>query len=152
MGSDVNTAELIEYVRAHGDGVLSTIGPHGAPQSAYLSLTATDEGELVLDARVDSRKMANILRDPRVAVVIGGADGTTLQCEGVADAPDGAERERCTAAYLATFPQFAGSLQGDSGSTGVVVVRITLSWARFGDFRDDRHDLSIVDLDRSTAR
>jgi general stress protein 26 len=143
----VDTAALIEYVRSHRDGVVATIGPNGAPQSAYLSLTATDRGELVFDARVDSRKVANILHDPRVAVVIGGADGTTLQCEGVADAPVGAERERCTAAYLATFPQFTDSLQGDSDSTGVVVVRITLSWARFGDFRDDRHDLSIVDLD-----
>jgi hypothetical protein len=143
----VDTAALIEYVRSHRDGVVATIGPDGSPQSAYLSLTATNRGELVFDARVDSRKIANIVRDPRVAVAVGGADGTTLQCEGVADAPVGVERERCAAAYLATFPNFADSLQVDSASTGVAVVRITLSWARFGDFRDDRHDLSIVDLD-----
>jgi general stress protein 26 len=127
----VDLEQLVAYVRAHGDGVVSTLGTGGAPQAAYLALTATDRGELVLDARASSRKVANVRRDGRVAVVVGGADGTTLQAEGVADLPSGAERERCAAAYAAAFPQFAASLADD----GIVVVRVTLTWARHGDFR-----------------
>ncbi|NUU19126.1 GNAT family N-acetyltransferase [Cellulomonas humilata] len=122
---------LVQYVRAHGDGVVSSLGPDGAPQAAYLPIAATDRAELVFDARVTSRKIANLRRDPRVAVVAGGRDGTTLQCEGVADLPDGAERERCARAYLDAFPQFAASLSDD----GVVLVRVRLTWARFGDYR-----------------
>jgi PPOX class probable F420-dependent enzyme len=122
---------LVEYVRTHGDGVLSTLGPDGAPQSAYLTFAANERAELVLDARAVSRKVANLRADPRVSVVIGGQDGTTLQCEGVADLPSGADRDACAAAYADAFPQFAASL----ADPGIVVVRIRLTWARFGDFR-----------------
>ncbi|MFI6031996.1 pyridoxamine 5'-phosphate oxidase family protein [Amycolatopsis magusensis] len=124
--------ELIDYVRAHRAGVVSTLGPDGEPQAAYLTLAATDTGELVFDAKPDSRKVANLRRDGRIALVIGGPDGTTLQCQGIADFPAGDELERCTSAYLAAFPEFAPSF--DHGS--VVVLRVILDWARYGDFRD----------------
>ena len=122
---------LVEYVRSQGDGVITSLGPDGRPQAAYLAITATDVGELVLDARASSRKVANIQRDPRVAVVVGGSDGTTLQCEGLADIPQGQARERCAAAYVVAFPAFAASVS----DPGVVVIRITPTWARFGDYR-----------------
>ena len=110
--------ELVAYVRAHGDGVLSTLGPDGSPQAAYLPIAATDAGELVLDARTSSRKVANLRRDPRVAVVVGGRDGTTLQCEGIADLPEGADRDACARAYLDAFPQFAASLADPDDRAG----------------------------------
>lgn len=125
--------ELVSFVRDRGTGVVSTIGPSGAPQAAYLSIAATDRGELVFDAKPDSRKVANLRRDGRVAVVVGGADGTTLQAEGVADLPSGEALERCTRAYLEAFPEFGGSIE----SGAAVVVRVALDWARHGDFRVD---------------
>lgn len=129
-------------MRARRAGVVSTLGPGGEPQSAYLTLAATDRGELVFDAKPDSRKVANLRRDPRIAVVTGGPDGTTLQAQGIADFPAGADLERCTAAYLAAFPEFAGSF--DAGA--VVVLRITLEWARHGDFRGREPELREVRL------
>jgi PPOX class probable F420-dependent enzyme len=130
----VDLEKLVAYVRAHGDGVLSSLGPDGSPQAAYLAIAVTDVGELVLDARSTSRKIANIRRDGRVAVVVGGADGTTVQVEGVADLPEGAERERCAATYRAAFPQFAASLADD----GIVLVRVRPTWIRYGDYRESR--------------
>lgn len=127
----MDLSELVAYVREQGDGVVSSLGADGRPQAAYLSITATDRGELVLDTRAASRKAANLRRDPRVAVVVGGADRTTLQCEGVADLPEGEERERCVAAYTVRFPQFAASLRNSE----ILLVRVTLTWARFGDYR-----------------
>ncbi|AUI60136.1 pyridoxamine 5'-phosphate oxidase family protein [Amycolatopsis sp. BJA-103] len=138
-------SELIEYVRAQRTGVVSTLGPGGAPQAAYLPLAVTDRGELVFDAKPDSRKVANLRRDGRIAIVIGGTDGTTLQCEGVADAPAGDELERCEAAYLAAFPEFADSI----GGGGVVVLRVALHWARYGDFRAETPEMREVELPRS---
>src|SRR5215211_2017340 len=97
---------LVQYVRSQPDAVISSLTPDGAPQSAYLDMTATDLGELVFNAREASRKIANIRTDPRVSVVVGGRDGTTLQCEGLADLPAGSSRHRCSRAYADTFPQF----------------------------------------------
>ncbi|MWB98167.1 pyridoxamine 5'-phosphate oxidase family protein [Agromyces seonyuensis] len=133
---------MIEYVRAQGWGVLSTVGPEGSPHSAFLELTATDAGELVCNARSGSRKIADLGRDDRVSVVIGGLDGTTLQVEGVADSPAGGDQERCTAAYLAAFPQYAASFD----DPGVVLVRVIPNWARHGDYRERPAAIESVDL------
>jgi PPOX class probable F420-dependent enzyme len=122
---------VVAHVRATGDGVVSTLGPDGGPQAAYLTLAVTDAGELVFDARAGSRKVANLRRDPRVAVVVGGGGGTTLQAQGVADVPTGVDRERCAQAYRSAFPRFAASL----ADPGIVVVRVRVEWARWGDFR-----------------
>jgi PPOX class probable F420-dependent enzyme len=122
---------MTAFIRKHGDGVLSTLGPDGSPQSAYLTLAVTNRGEIVLDARETSRKVANLRRDARVAVVVGGRDGMTLQAEGLADIPSGDEQQRCADAYRNAFPQFASSLEDPA----IVVVRVRIAWARLGDFR-----------------
>ncbi|MFE6970241.1 pyridoxamine 5'-phosphate oxidase family protein [Isoptericola sp. NPDC057653] len=122
---------LVSHVREVGDGVVSSLGSDGSPQGAYLPVAVTDAGELVFDARVGSRKVANLGRDARVAVVVGGAGGTTLQAQGVADVPSGLDRDRCAAAYATAFPQFAGSLE----DPGIVVLRVRVEWARWGDYR-----------------
>lgn len=134
---------LIGYVREQRDGVVASLAADGAPQAAYLELTATDRGELVFNARSMSRKIANIRRDPRVTVVVGGPDRTTLQCEGLADLPQGDDRERCAAAYVGAFPHFAGSLS----TNGISLIRVRLTWARFGDFRLGTPQIVDVDLD-----
>ncbi|WP_370613902.1 pyridoxamine 5'-phosphate oxidase family protein [Mumia qirimensis] len=125
--------QLVEYVRARRDGVVTSVGPDGAPQAAYVELTATGRGEIVFDARAASRKIANLREDARVAIVIGGSDGTTLQCEGEADIPDGRDRERCAAAYVADLPQYEASLT----EPGIVLVRVRLSWVRLADHRSE---------------
>jgi general stress protein 26 len=130
-GDRLDVAEVVRFVRAHGDGVLTTLGPDGGPQAAYLTLAVTDAGELVLDARVTSRTVANVLRDTRVAVVVGGPDGVTLQAEGLAVVVQGDERRRCAQVYVTAFPQFAASL----ADPAIAVVRVRPTWARLGDYR-----------------
>ncbi|WP_416445788.1 pyridoxamine 5'-phosphate oxidase family protein [Leucobacter sp. HNU] len=129
----LGAAAIVAFVRAHRDGTVSTLGPDGAPQAAYLPFAATDAGDLVFDARVDSRKIANLVRDPRVAIVVGGADGASLQAEGTAVVTSGADRAAAAAAYALSFPEFADSLARDD----IAVVRIRLDWARLGDYRTD---------------
>ncbi|MFF2372004.1 pyridoxamine 5'-phosphate oxidase family protein [Agromyces sp. NPDC058110] len=126
--------EMIDYVRAHGDAVVSTLAADGAPQSAYLSITATDRGELVFNARGGSRKIANLRRDGRIAVVVGGADKTTLQAQGIAEVlePGSDEARRAAEAYAAAFPWFGGSLTKPEFE----LVLVRLDWARFGDYRE----------------
>lgn len=134
---------MVEYIRAQRSGVISTLGPDGRPQAAYLPITATNAGELIFDAKPESRKVANLLRDGRIAVVVGGLDGTTLQAEGRADVTEGAEEAEYGEQYLRTFPEHAASVRGGS----VVIIRIRLDWARFGDFRGERSVVTeILDL------
>ena len=138
----MNRQELVAYVRAKGDGVVATATPEGAPEAAYVAIAATDSGELVFDARPNSRKIANIRANPRVAVVIDGRDETTLQCEGAADIPSGLDRDRCIAAYAIAFPEFAESVASDR----VAVVRVTLEWARYGDYGSKPATIEEVEL------
>ncbi|MCK3769292.1 pyridoxamine 5'-phosphate oxidase family protein [Microbacterium aerolatum] len=127
----MDKTEMIAYVSEQRHAVVSPLGADGRPQAAYLPLTATDAGELVFDAKLDSRKISNIRRDPRIAVVMGGADGATLQIEGHADVLDGSQAARYGEQYLRAFPEFTDSVRGRS----VVIVRVRPEWARFSDFR-----------------
>jgi len=140
-GDGVDLTQFIDFTNLHGDGVLSTLGPDGEPQAAYISIAAMDDGSLVFDAKADSRKIANIARDGRVAVVIGGRDGASVQCEGTATVPVGEEHEKCAAAFIHRFPQFAVSVV-----SGAVVVHIRLVWARVGEYVGEKFVFSEVKL------
>jgi hypothetical protein len=72
---------------------------------------------------------------------VGGPDGTTLQCQGIADLPEGRELERCATAYVTAVPEFERSLRA-----GVVVIRVALNWARYGDYRGGAHHSHDVEL------
>jgi PPOX class probable F420-dependent enzyme len=124
---------LAEFVRARRLAVVSTLGPDGEPQAALVGLAATDEGELVFDTSAASRKLANLRRDPRVAVVVGWDDEVTAQVEGLADVPVGEDRERCLAAYFASFPD--GRERAASGD--IDHVRVRPRWLRVSDFRPE---------------
>ena len=137
----MNLTELVQYVHTHGGGVVSTVGADGTPQGAYVAVAATDDGELVFNAKPASRKVANILRDARAALTIGGRNGTSLQCEGVAEVLGGADLTQCADAYYSAFPQFTRS-NGDD----IAFVRVRLAWARYGQYVGDAFESSEVDL------
>jgi pyridoxine/pyridoxamine 5'-phosphate oxidase len=75
---------LFQSLDACGLGVLSSLGPMGAPQSALVGIAITPELEIIFDTVEKSRKFANIARDPRVAFLIGWQGEVTVQYEGVA--------------------------------------------------------------------
>jgi PPOX class probable F420-dependent enzyme len=124
-------AELIAFIRARGLGVVATRGPTGSPQAALVGIAATEEGELVFDCSRDSRKFANIERDPEVAVVVGWDDEVTVQIEGSADVLSGEELERCKTAYFEQYPD--GRSRAVSPATAHI--RVTPRWLRHSDYR-----------------
>jgi PPOX class probable F420-dependent enzyme len=123
-------AEILAFLRSERLGVVSTLGADGGPQAAVVGLAVTDELELVFDAIETTRKVCNLRRDPRIAVAIGWEREITVQLEGVADEPMGAERERVRAAYFASFPDGRARL----GWAGLTHVRIRPRWARYSNF------------------
>jgi len=124
-------AELIAFLRAQKWAVVASVGAGGAPQAAVVGVAVTDELELVFDTLGSTRKAANLARDPRIAVVIGWDDAQTVQLEGIADQPVGAERERLQRIYFARFPDGPTRLAWP----GITYCRVRPTWIRYSDFR-----------------
>ncbi len=128
----METSEFVSFVRERGLGVIATIGPQGSPQAAVVAILATDLGEIIFGTYRSSRKFANIRQRPQVALAIGwDEDEVTVQCEGIADEPAGADMDRCLKSYLAAFPREQPLVE--NGELGLVRVRIT--WIRYDDPR-----------------
>jgi hypothetical protein len=133
-------AELLTFVRRSRLAVVSTATAAGAPQAAVVGIAVTDALEIVFDTLETSRKAVNLRRDPRIALVIGWDEEQTVQCEGIADEPAGAELTRIKAVYMAVFPD---SLARQSWP-GLTFFRVRLGWARYSDFRTA--DWNIIEL------
>jgi uncharacterized pyridoxamine 5'-phosphate oxidase family protein len=130
----VETDEFIAFVRERGLGVIATLGPQGTPQAAVIAVIATDLGEVLFGTERGSRKFANIQRRPDVALAIGwDNDETTVQCEGIADEPSGADMDRCLKCYLDRFPREQHLVENGEH----VLVRVRMNWIRYDDPRPD---------------
>jgi general stress protein 26 len=124
-------ADLLTFVRRSKLAVVSTTSAAGAPQAAVVGVAVTDALEIVFDTLETSRKAVNLRRDARIALVIGWDEEQTVQCEGIADEPAGAELERIKAVYIATFPDGVAR----QSWPGLTYFRVRLGWARYSDFR-----------------
>lgn len=105
----------------------------GVPQAAVVGIVVTDQFELCFDTLAETRKAQNLRRRPEVAFVIGGpglGDLRTVQFEGVADEPSGAELEKLKVLYLARFPD---GVERQSWP-GLIYVRVRPTWIRYSDF------------------
>ena len=121
---------LVEFIRARGLGVVSTVSQSGAPEAALVNLVVTDAAELIFYALQDTRKCANLRRNPKIAAVIGWDDEKTLQYEGVADEPTGYELEQLKQIYAAARPDAGVQMRWP----GVTYFRVRPKWARLSDY------------------
>lgn len=139
--------EFVEFVRARGLAVVSSVGPDGAPQAALVGVAATDQAEIVFDTTRGTRKFANLQRDPRVALVIGWEDEVTVQCEGTADVPTGEDRERCLQAYFKQYPDGRPRAEWPD----IVHVRVRPRWLRLADYRPNSSGISETVMEDITS-
>lgn len=121
--------ELLAFLHKHRLAVVSTIHD-GAPQAAVVGIAVTDDLEIIFDTLTTSRKYNNLRSDPRAALVIGWDAEQTVQVEGVAAFPTGAELAACKQVYFATWPD------GPERETwpNIGYVRVRPKWARYSDF------------------
>lgn len=122
-------AELLAVLRKHRLAVVSTIHD-GAPQAAVVGIALTDDLAIIFDTLTTSRKYQNLRVDPRAALVIGWDAEQTVQLEGAADFPAGAELAACKQAYFAAWPD--GPEREAWPNIGYV--RIRPRWVRYSDF------------------
>jgi Pyridoxamine 5'-phosphate oxidase len=129
----VTRAEILAFMRQQKYAVEASVSPDGGPQAAVVGFVVTDDFEIVFDGIDTSRKVPNLRRNPRCALVIGGiADGDerTVQLEGDTDEPSGAELERLKAFYFTRFPDGRERQHWP----GLTYVRVRTRWLRFSDF------------------
>lgn len=142
----VTRSELLEFLRQHLLAVEASIAAHGGgPQAAVVGIVIGDDFEVFFDTLKSSRKYQNLKRDPRLALVIGWdlEQARTVQFEGRADEPQGAELEALKARYFAAFPDGVAR----AAWPDIAYVRVRPSFLRFSDFRSE--EPKIVEFDRT---
>jgi len=141
----VTTAELLSFMREHSLAVQASVSAAEGPQAAVVGIVVGDDLEVFFDAADTSRKVNNLRRNPRIALVIGGTiggDERTVQYEGVADEPTGAELQRLKRLYFESFPD------GRERQTwpGITYIRTRPTWIRYTDFNREPPESIEFDL------
>lgn len=121
---------LFQFLDGYGLGVLSSLGPDGAPQSALVGIAMTPDLEIVFDTVEKSRKFANISRDSRVAFVIGWRGEITVQYEGNARRISSSELGPYHDNYFRKFPDGPARLKWE----GITYYVVTPKWIRYSDY------------------
>jgi hypothetical protein len=136
--------ELHAFLTAHRWAVEATVAPSGAPQAAVIGFAVTRDLELLFDTLKTSRKYQNMLKSPKMALVIGWDDAQTLQIEGVADEPTGAALARLKARYFEVFPDGHEREAWEH----ITYIRVKPAWFRYSDFRVDPPRIVEMKADR----
>lgn len=127
---------LLEFLRRHRLAVQASVAAAGSPQAAVVGFAVTDQFEIVFDTLESTRKARNLRQNGRVALVIGGSndgDQRTVQYEGLADEPSGAELERLKQVYYAAYPDGPNRLTWP----GLIYVRVRPTWIRYSNYSVD---------------
>lgn len=118
---------ILAFMRTHRLAVIATNARDGPPESAVVGVAVSNDLDLVFDTTAATRKAANLRRDGRLSAVIGWDNEETVQFEGVADEPEGAERERVREIYFAAYPDGRDRLAWE----GITHFRVRPTWIRF---------------------
>jgi general stress protein 26 len=124
---------LLDFLRKHRLGVVATVAANGEPESAVVGIAVSDELEVIFDTIDTTRKSQNLRKFPRIAVVIGWDAEITVQLEGVADEPKGAELDRVKEIYFGAYPDG----RDRQNWPGMTYFRVRPVWARYSDFNTD---------------
>jgi pyridoxine/pyridoxamine 5'-phosphate oxidase len=122
--------ELLGFLQKHRLGVVATTSSNGDPQSAVVGIAVTDQLEIVFDTLSTTRKCINLRKHPKISVVVGWDQEITVQYEGIADEPTGAELDRLKQIYFVVYPECMDHQSWD----GITYFRIRPTWIRYSDF------------------
>jgi hypothetical protein len=116
--------------------VQASAAPSGGVQAAVVGIAVSDDFEIVFDTLDSTRKARNLAGEPRIAFVIGGlldGEARTVQLEGIAERPAGAELRAAQELYFGTFPDGPQRLAWP----GLIHLRVKPQWLRYSDYRTE---------------
>ena len=111
-------------------GVVSSIARNGTPQSALVGIATTPALEIVFDTVKTSRKYPNLIERPSCSLVVGWGGEQTVQLEGEAFEPAGAELKRYQEAYFTVWPDGPARMKWP----GIAYFVVRPRWLRYSDF------------------
>lgn len=139
----MNSSTLLEFLRSHRLAVEASVSTVTKPQAAIVGFAVSDQFEIVFDTLASTRKAENLRNNPRIALVIGGwvaGDERTVQYEGDADEPVGAERKRIAEVYYSAYPDGRERAKWP----GLTYFRVKPTWIRYSDY--NRNPPEIVEF------
>lgn len=139
----MNSSTLLEFLRTHRLAVEASVSTVTKPQAAIVGFAVSDQFEIVFDTLASTRKAENLRNNPRIALVIGGwvaGDERTVQYEGDADEPVGAERKRIAEVYYSAYPDGRERAKWP----GLTYFRVKPTWIRYSDY--NRNPPEIVEF------
>ena|SRR5215831_2404787 len=137
--------ELLQFIRGRSLAVQASVSPSGGPQAAVVGFVVSSRLEIFFDTVESSRKATNLRLEPRIAFVIGGftnGDERTVQYEGVADEPTGADLQRLQRLYFRSFPDGRERLSWPD----IRYIRTRPRWIRYSDYNQDPPTISEFDF------
>lgn len=138
--------QLLSFMREERYGIECSISPDGRPQAAVVGVAITDRFEVIFDTVGSTRKAVNLRSNPSIALVLGSTDGgaqKSVQLEGKADEPRGAELARILEVYFARFPDGRDRQQWP----GITWFRVTPTWLRYSDYSLDPPHIESLSAD-----
>ena len=114
--------------------VIATASNTGEPEAALINIAVTPDLEIVFETTSATRKYVNLMRNPRVCLVIGWHDDRTLQLDGLVDGPEGRDYERLKAFYISAFPQRTSHEYWPGND----YYRVRPRWARLSNYNSPR--------------
>ena len=122
--------EVFDIVRRKRLAVVSTVDDSVAPEAALVGFALTERNEIVFDTLGSSRKAVNIARRAATALVIGWDNDITVQIEGDARRPQGADLAYAKAAYYREWPD--GRARENWPDIAYIVVKPR--WMRYANY------------------
>jgi hypothetical protein len=99
------------------------------------------ELEIIFDTVKSSRKYRNLIAHPSCSLVVGWDGEQTVQYEGIATEPNGAELKRYQEAYFAVWPDGVSRMSWP----GIVHFVVRPKWIRYSDY--DRNPPIIEEIE-----
>jgi general stress protein 26 len=104
LKQDTLKDSIIEFIAERSLCVIATVGQDSKPESAIVGFSHTDQLELIIGTSTTSRKYANLIQNPQVAIVIGDEKGE-VQYEGSAEIlPSGEYKNMVVEAHIKKLP------------------------------------------------
>jgi pyridoxine/pyridoxamine 5'-phosphate oxidase len=122
--------EVFDIAKTKRYLIVSTVNESGAPEAALMGFALTQAKEVVFDTLSTSRKAVNLARNPAAALVVGWDDSISLQIEGVARRPVGADLASAKDAYFRAWPD--GRARENWPNIAYVVVQP--KWIRYSNY------------------
>ena len=131
----MDAQKLLEFLRSNRLAVQASLS-YDAPQAAVVGFAISDAFEMVFDTLQTTRKAINLRHNPHIAFVIGGmipGDERTVQYEGIADEPSGADLERLKVIYYSAFPDGPNRANWPV----LIYIRVRPKWIRYSDYNQN---------------